>query len=56
MDQHNYWCKDQNMLEQQSTYTPIATEPTKQKAKLISLLKRLKADTAMEENIYGGFI
>ena len=50
VDRKDYINKAKKMLEQWSTYRPIPLDPTnKQKAKLINILKRIKAETGMDD-------
>ena len=53
IDKQDYLCKAQNLLEQHTTYKYTQADPSrKQRAKLISLVKRLKTDIDIEDNIY----
>ena len=43
----------ENLLEDANTYMPIPTDPTnKPKAKLINIMKNIKVESGMNENIY----
>ena len=53
MDKPDYINKAQNLLEEKKTYKEIPTDPTnKLKTKLISLLKKIKADGGIEDQLY----
>ena len=53
MDRQDYIKKARNLLEDTNTYSLIQTGPTnKHKAKLINMLKNIKAETGMNENTY----
>ena len=52
LNNQDYMDTSKNLLEQ-STYRPIPADPTnKYKAKLGDILKRIKEDSAMDNNIY----
>ena len=53
MDKPDYITKAQDLLNDKKTYKEISTDPTnKLKTKLISLLKTIKADGGIEEQLY----
>ena len=53
MDRPEYINKVQELLNDNKTYKEISTDPTnKLKTKLISLLKKIKADGGIEEQLY----
>ena len=53
MDKPDYITKAQDLLNDKKTYKEISTDPTnKWKTKLISLLKKIKADGGIEEQLY----
>ena len=53
MDKPDYNTKPQEHLNDKKTYKEISTDPTnKLKAKLISLLKKIKAEGEIEEQLY----
>ena len=53
MDKPDYNTKAQDLLNDKKTYKEIITDPTnKLKTKLISLLKKIKADGGIEEQLY----
>ena len=53
MDRQDYIKKARNLVEDTNSYRPIPTDPTnKHKAKLINILKNIKAETGINENIY----
>ena len=53
MDKLEYNTKAQELLHDNKTYKEISTDPTnKLKTKLISLLKKIKADGEIEEQLY----
>ena len=53
MDKPDYIIKAQNLLEEKKTYKEIPTDPTnKLKTKLINLLKKIKADGGIEDQLY----
>ena len=53
MDKPDYITKTQDLLYDKKTYKEIPTDPTnKLKTKLISLLKKIKADGGIEEQLY----
>ena len=53
MDRNEYNNKAQELLEDKRTYKEISTDPTnKLKAKLISLLKKIKADGGINKQLY----
>ena len=53
MDKPEYNTKAQELLNDNKTYKEISTDPTnKLKTKLISLLKKIKADGGIEEQLY----
>ena len=53
MDKPDYNTKAQDLLNDKKTYKEITTNPTnKLKTKLISLLKKIKADGGIEEQLY----
>ena len=53
MDKPDYITKAQDLLDDKRTYKEIPTDPTnKLKTKLISLLKKIKADGGIEEQLY----
>ena len=53
MDKPDYITKAQDLLEEKKTYKEIPTDPTnKLKTKLISLLKKIKADGGIEDQLY----
>ena len=52
MDRNEYNNKAQELLEDRETYKEISTDPTnKLKTKLISLLKNIKADGGINEQL-----
>ena len=54
MDRRDYIRKAKELLDDTSTYRTIQSDPTnKLKNKLINILKRIKVDTGLQENIYG---
>ena len=53
MDRKEYIRKARDLLDDTNTYRSIQSDPTnKLKNKLINILKKIKADTGMQENIY----
>ena len=53
MDKPDYNTKAQEILNDKKTYKEISTDPTnKLKTKLISLLKKIKAEGGIEEQLY----
>ena len=53
MDRNEYNNKAQELQEDKKTYKEISTDPTnKLKTKLISLLKKIKADGGISEQLY----
>ena len=53
MDKPDYNTKAQELLNDKKTYKEISTDPTnKLKTKLISLLKKIKAEGGIEEQVY----
>ena len=53
MDRQDYIKKARNLLEDTTTHRPIQTDATNEyKAKLINLLKNIKPETGMNDNIY----
>ena len=53
MDKQEYIKKANILLEDTNTYRPIPTDPTnKNKAKLINILKNIKAESGMSQNTY----
>ena len=53
MDKPDYNTKAQDLLNDKKTYKEISKDPTnKLKTKLISLLKKIKADGGIEEQLY----
>ena len=53
MDRKEYIRKARDLLDDTNTYRFIQSDPiNKLKNKLISILKKIKADTGMKENIY----
>ena len=53
MDRNEYNKKAQELLEDKKTYKEISTDPTnKLKSKLISLLKKIKADRSFNDQLY----
>ena len=53
IDKLDYIRKVRELLEDTNTYRPIQSDPTnKLKTKLINTLKKIKADTGMEDSIY----
>ena len=53
MDKAEYNTKAQELLNDNKTYKEISTDPTnKLKTKLINLLKKIKADGGIEEQLY----
>ena len=53
MDKPDCITKAQDLLEEKKTYKEIPTDPTnKLKTKLISLLKKIKADGGIEDQLY----
>ena len=53
MDRNEYNNKVQELLEDKKTYKEINTDPTiKLKTKLLSLLKKIKADEGINEQLY----
>ena len=53
VDRQDYIKMVRKLLEDTATYRPIQTDPTsKHKAKLINILKNIKAETGMSDNIY----
>ena len=53
MDKQKYMKKAKILLEDSNTYRPIPTDPTnKHKAKVISILKKIKIETGMDETTY----
>ena len=53
MDKHDYNRKAKELLEDTNTYRTIQSDPTNRlKNKLISMLRRIKAETGMQENTY----
>ena len=53
MDKPDYITKAQDLLDDKKTYREIPTDPTnKLKNKLISILKKIKADGGIEDQLY----
>ena len=53
MDRNEYNNKAQELLEDKKTYKEISTDPSnKLKTKLISLLKKIKADGGINDQLY----
>ena len=53
MDRSDYTKKAKELLEDTNTYRTIQSDPTnKLKNKLINMLRKMKADTGMQENTY----
>ena len=53
MDKPDYITKAEDLLKDQKTYKEITTDPTnKLKSKLISLLKKIKAEGGIEEQLF----
>ena len=53
MNRKDYIMKARELLEDTNIYRYIQSDPTnKLKTKLMSILKNIKVDTGMEENIY----
>ena len=53
MDKSEYNTKAQELLQDKKTYKKISTDPTnKLKTKYISLIKKIKADGDIEEQLY----
>ena len=53
MNRKDYTRKARELLEDTKTYRPIHSDPTnKLKTMLLNILKKIKVDTGMEENIY----
>ena len=53
LDMEDYVQKAENLLQQQDTYRTISVYPTnQQKNKSISLLKRIKVEIHIVDNIY----
>ena len=53
IDRTEYICKAKDLLQDTSTYRTIKGDPTsKLKNRLISILKKIKAETGMQDNIY----
>ena len=53
MERQDYIWKNRNLLEDATIYRPIQSDPTnKHKVKLINILKNMKAETGMNDNIY----
>ena len=53
MDRSDYIRKAKELLDDTNTYSTIQSDPTnKLKNKLINMLRKIKADTGMQENIY----
>ena len=53
MDRRNYIKKAKELLEDTNTYRTIQIDPTSRlKNKLVNILRRVKAETGMQENTY----
>ena len=53
MDRSDYIGKAKELLDDTNTYRIIQSDPTnKLKNKLINMLRKIKADIGMQENIY----
>ena len=53
MDRSDYTKKAKELLDDTNTYRTIQSDPTnKLKNKLINMLRKIKADTVMQENTY----
>ena len=53
MDRSHYIRKAKELLDDTNTYRTIQSDPTnKLKNMLINMLRKIKADTGMQENIY----
>ena len=53
LDLQKYQCKAKILLEQPNTYRPIPSDPTnKNKAKVMNILRNIKAETGMDDSIY----
>ena len=52
MDKQDYMARAKNLLEEPA-YKPLLADPTnKNKAKLINILKTIKNESAMDDNMY----
>ena len=53
MNRHEYIKKARTLLDDTNTYKPIPSDPTtKLKNKLVNILKMIKGEGNLEENIY----